>query len=123
MKFSDLVLAGGLLLAGCGQTPPGFEGSYRLLDIDGAPIPGSATLHIAQNSVSGQGPCNLYRSENVSDWPQVDLGPIAITRRACLAETGEDTFFGALEQTAIAARDGRILTLTGPDHVMRFRAE
>ncbi|MFD1797692.1 META domain-containing protein [Paracoccus aurantiacus] len=97
-----------------------FNGSYRLIDIDGSPIPGTATLQISDSRLSGTGPCNAYTAQNSADWPVVDLPAIASTRRACLIEGGEARFLDALGQVTSATRSAGTLTLRGPDHVLRF---
>ena len=83
MKYSRIVaVAGVMLMAACAQNQPGFDGSYRLAGIDGQKVPASATLTIAGNQISGQGPCNAYNAQNQAAWPAVALSPIASTRRA-----------------------------------------
>lgn len=124
MRFSRLAaIAGVMLVAACAQDAPGMDGSYRLVDIDGAAIPGTATLVIAGDGISGQGPCNAYHGQNRAAWPAVDLSPVAMTRRACITEGGEGAFHTALAQVTRAERDESGLVLTGPDHRLRFTAE
>lgn len=100
-----------------------FNGSYRLVDIDGKPIPGTAALTIDGQALHGQGPCNSYNSQNNAVWPQVSLGGIASTRRACIVEGGEGAYFAALEQVTQASLTDGKLELSGPAHKMRFTAE
>ena len=124
MRFSSLAaIAGVMLMAACAQDAPGMDGSYRLLDIDGAAIPGTATMQIAGKAISGQGPCNAYNAQNSAAWPAVALSPIASTRRACITEGGEAGYFAALGQTNMAQRSGDMLVLSGPQYTMRFIAE
>ncbi len=124
MRFSSLAaIAGVTLMAACAQDAPGMDGSYRLLDIDGAAIPGTATMQIAGKAISGQGPCNSYRTENRAEWPAADLMPVISTRRACITEGGEGAFLTALGQVTTATRTDAGLTLTGADHSLRFSAE
>ncbi|MBA4492570.1 META domain-containing protein [Paracoccus sp. S1E-3] len=123
MRFSDVAVLGLLLMAACAQDAPGMDGSYRLVDIDGAAIPGTATLEIAGNKISGQGPCNAYHGQNRAVWPAVDLSPLATTRRACIIEGGESAFHAALGQVTTAERNADGLVLVGPDHKLRFTAE
>ena len=89
--FRHAALPAVLALAACVQPEPGasFDGSYRLLTIDGKPIPGTATMTIAGKSVRGSAPCNEYWTTNGADWPAVKLAPIASTRRQCYVEGGE----------------------------------
>lgn len=124
MRCSDLAkLVAVAALAGCtSQAAPQFDGSYRLTAIDGKPIPGAASLQIAGNALSGQGPCNLYRGRNLSDWPAVDISAIASTRRYCVQEGGEALFLKAMGQIDTARLSGDGLTLSGPDHVLHFTA-
>ena len=116
-----------LLLALAACAPPrdsaAFDGSYRLLTIDGEPIPGSADLTIAGQKLSGQGPCNAYWTTNTAPWPEVRLDGIATTRRQCFVEGGEADFLAALRQTTRAEPVKGGLELSGPDHRMRFGVE
>ncbi|NHF74729.1 META domain-containing protein [Paracoccus xiamenensis] len=123
MKSFSAAVLGVMLMAGCAQQAPGFDGSYTLADIDGAAIPGSATLVIAGDQISGQGPCNAYHGQNRAAWPAVDLSAIAMTRRACITEGGEGAFHAALGQVTAAERSGDTLVLTGPGHSLRFTAD
>lgn len=128
MTFFKLTAAIGIMaLAACsdtdttgGPTAADLQGSFNLVDIDGAPITGSATLEIEGARLGGQGPCNVYGADNMAEWPAVDLGPIAVTRRACIDMTGEAIFLNALEQVDKVELGADGLTLSGPDHVMRF---
>ena len=121
--FSAAAFAGVMLMAGCAQTAPGMDGNYTLLEIDGAAIPGTATMQIAGSAISGQGPCNTYRTNNAAQWPAVALSPIASTRRACITEGGESAFFAALEQVTTAERSQDHMMLSGPQHQLTFTAE
>ncbi len=124
MTYSRIVTVAGLMLmAACAPKQPGFDGSYRLAGIDGEKVPANATLQIAGNQISGQGPCNAYNAQNRAAWPGVDLSPIASTRRACITEGGEAGYFMALGQTNMAQRSGDMLVLSGPQYTMRFIAE
>lgn len=127
--FKTTAIAGAMLaMAGCvtdtGSTgSANFNGTYQLVDIDGLHLAGSATLTIDGQAIHGEGPCNSYNSQNNAVWPNVSLAGIAATRRACLIEGGENTYFKALEQvTQASLRDGT-LELRGPGHAMRFTAE
>lgn len=102
-------------MAACTDSGPDYDGSYQLVSINGAEIEGEATLVIDGKAVAGQGPCNQYRGENNTDWPDVALGPLAVTRRACVREGGEAAFFAALQKVTTATRSDRSLTLSGSD--------
>ena len=79
MTYSRIVTVAGLMLmAACAPKQPGFDGSYRLAGIDGEKVPANATLQIAGNQISGQGPCNAYNAQNRAAWPGVDLSPIVV---------------------------------------------
>lgn len=124
MMYSRMIaVAAVMLMAACAQNQPGLDGSYRLAGIDGQKVPANATLMIAGNQISGQGPCNAYNAQNSAAWPAVALSPIASTRRACITEGGEAGYFAALGQTNMAQRSGDMLVLSGPQYTMRFIAE
>jgi heat shock protein HslJ len=74
------------------------ERTFALQTIDGAPIPGTATISFPEpGRISGQAPCNVYSGALKAPYPWFELGPLAVTRRACLTEGGEAAFFRALE--------------------------
>ena len=80
MMYSRIVTVAGLMLmAACAPKPDvqSVDGSYRLAGIDGQKVPANATLMIAGNQISGQGPCNAYNAQNSAAWPAVALSPIA----------------------------------------------
>ena len=105
---------------GAGTPPASVDGSYRLLSIDGAQIPGSVSMTISGSSVRGDGPCNAWWTTNAADWPAMRLAPIAATRRACLIEGGEAAFMAALQQASRAVPAPQGLELIGPAHRMVF---
>ncbi|SDE58786.1 META domain-containing protein [Paracoccus isoporae] len=125
MRCSDLAkLAAVTFIAGCAPVAaPPLDGSYRLAGIDGAPIAGTANLQIDGATLSGHGPCNRFHAQNLSQWPQIDLTAIASTRRLCVQDGGEAAFLAALGQVETARRTRDVLTLSGPDHILRFTAE
>lgn len=113
-----------LALSACmGGETVSFDGTYQLTSIDGAAIPGSADLTIEGQAVNGQGPCNRYMGTNAADWPEVSLGAVASTRRACVIEGGEAAFLKAMGQVTRAERSGDNLALIGPDHRLEFTVQ
>ena len=114
-----------LTLAACMQPQDGagFDGSYRLVSIDGKAIAGTADMTIAGASVRGEAPCNSYRTTNASAWPDVALAPIATTRRACFAEAGEAEFLAAMANVTRAEPVKGGMELSGPTHRLRFAVQ
>jgi heat shock protein HslJ len=132
-----LVLAAGSLAA-CGgsddgPTPGGSGGAdspsetlgERTWILDGTgstpAISAGATVTLVHDSgnVSGQAPCNTYRTEFTVDGDRVEVGPIATTRMACESKVteAETDFLKALERVDTVAANGDRLTLAGPDGV------
>ena len=132
-----LVLAAGALAA-CGgsedgPTPGGSGGADNpnetlgertwILDGTGSTpaITTGATVTLVHDSgnVSGQAPCNTYRTEFTVDGDRVEVGPVATTRMACEPEVNEaeNDFLKALERVDTVAANGDRLTLTRSDGV------
>ena len=113
MRHSALILMLGL--AGCAASGD-IPGDYRLIAVEGVAVSGSPSLRIEKDgAVSGQGPCNRFSGQNQAKLPALDLGALATTRMACVAEQGEDAFFQAL-----GAVDGALAVAI---HVIGFGAE
>ena len=89
------------------------ERSYALQSVDGLPFAGTATLGFPEpGRVAGQAPCNSYSGPLTVPYPWFELGPLAVTRRACLDEGGEAAFFDALQSmTLVKASDDGTLRL------------
>lgn len=120
MRHSALILMLGL--AGCAASGD-IPGDYRLIAVEGVAVSGSPSLRIEKDgAVSGQGPCNRFSGQNQAKLPALDLGALATTRMACVAEQGEDAFFQALGAVRKAERRGEELVMTGPDVTIRWQA-
>ncbi|RDD68913.1 META domain-containing protein [Paracoccus versutus] len=125
MRKLILALSLPLGLAACAAEPDGaaqIPGDYALVAVEGVAVSGTPSLRIAEDgAVSGQGPCNLFTGRNNAALPALDLGALAVTRRACLQEGGEHAFFQALGAVREARREGEELVMTGPDVTIRWR--
>lgn len=81
------------------------------------------TLTFGDDVVSGQGPCNSFRTGFEVDGDEIDLGEIASTRMACGddADAAEATFFAALAAVDhVDTTDPPRLELTGDDVTLEF---
>lgn len=106
-------LAALTLLAACAGAPDWED--WRLQILDGAALQGGATMTLGPDGeVSGEGPCNLWRARNRAAPGGFVLGPIATTRRQCLAEGGETRFLAAMAAVTEAQREDGMLVLSGP---------
>ena len=103
------------------QTYPGPDTNWALESIDGAAFPANATLSFPEpDMIFGQAPCNSYRARVLSQYPDLELGPVRATMKACPDLKQEVFFLDRLAAaTTVSLSDGK-LTLTGPDGDMVF---
>ncbi|HKZ92896.1 MAG TPA: META domain-containing protein, partial [Candidatus Limnocylindrales bacterium] len=70
------------------------------------------TLHLADGSISGEGPCGPYHGSYVHDEPFITLSSLESARDGtCQAARLEHAFLDALARTVLLERDGRGLRL------------
>lgn len=103
--------------AGCALADePDAAATWHLRAIDGAPFAAEATVAFPEpGAVTGMAPCNAFRAAREGDWPDIAIGPIAATRRACPDLAAEGAFFAALEAMERAEVAEGVLRLTGAD--------
>ena len=97
-------------------------------DADGAMVVNGlpVTLVIADEAVSGQGPCNVYGGDATSDGSDISISTLTSTMMACDDDTRtqlETRYFAAHEKVTTAKLGGgelKTLTLTGPDESLKF---
>lgn len=117
------ILLGLLLLTGCvASRPPAstldLEGTaWRLVTLDAVPASGpSATLEFGANgTVSGSTGCNRFSGTYVLEGDDLTIGPLAVTRRACLPPNGEQErrILEALDSVdRVDLEDGRLVLST-----------
>lgn len=77
----------GRKLAGCGgSTFTALEGGWRVLGLDGKPLPDGVVATIAfeaPDKVSGKSGCNRYFGAFKLDAERLAIGPLGATRMAC----------------------------------------
>lgn len=123
-----VILAPLALLACADESISGYadrEATYRLQSIDGDDFTARATIAFPEEGkVTGDAPCNSWSAEQSVPYPWFELGPIAVTRRACPELADETVFFEALGQMSLAEVLGGTLILTNDDgREMLFLAE
>lgn len=112
--LSTIILAA---LSACGkdETITAYvdqNSEYRLVSLGtNRDVPSAMIAFPEAGQVAGQAPCNLYSASVESPYPWFSLGPIAVTRRACLDMSGEAEFFATLNAMTQAEVSGRILVL------------
>ena len=121
MKAASILLAAGVLLAGCATNAPPPDnalqgGEWRLAQLKGESVePGSrATLAFpSKTSVSGSGGCNNFVGAVAADQGRLSLGQLAATRKACPGAVMklEDDYLAALSQATGYRLDGEELVL------------
>jgi heat shock protein HslJ len=89
------------------------------LAVNGVPV----TLVIADDSASGQAPCNSYTGEVDIDGDSVEFGTIAQTLMACTDDARtelETRYLAALDEVSGSTLTGDTLTLTGDSVTLQF---
>ena len=89
------------------------------LTVNGTPV----TLVIADDSASGQAPCNSYTGAVEIDGDSVSFGTIAQTLMACTDDARaelEARYLAALEQVSGSTLADDTLTLTGDSVTLQF---
>ncbi|TWI37033.1 META domain-containing protein [Paracoccus sulfuroxidans] len=124
--MKQLLIAASLVaLSACSvlsENSNAIPGSYRLVDIDGETLTGTATARIEINgAISGQGPCNMFSGANRAALPTLDYAALATTRRACIIEGGEGRFLTALAAVREASTTGDRLVMRGPGVTMTWQ--
>lgn len=104
-----------LALWSCGadETVSGHAaGAWRLTALDGAPVEARMVLRFpAPGRVAGDAPCNAFSGAQRAPYPWIDVGPLAVTRRACPALAAEGAMLAALEAMTLAEVAGDVLIL------------
>lgn len=98
--------------------------TWHLETLNGTPFGAEASLTFpSRNVITGKGPCNIFRTTNITPYPWIEVGPIAATRRACPDLSAEQAFFAALEAArTVVIKDG-VMTLSDEDRpLMVFKA-
>ncbi|WP_411700551.1 META domain-containing protein [Conyzicola sp.] len=109
----------------------GITGEWQLTkgsDAEGAMIVNGmpVTLVIAEEAVSGQGPCNVYGGDATIDGTDIGIGTLTSTMMACEEDARtqlETRYFAALETVTtskLGGGDPAALTLSGPDASLMF---
>lgn len=81
------------------------------------------TLTVEGDRVSGQSACNRYLGQVTVSGDSVTFGQLGGTQMACMPETVmdlEQVYLAALQTIDAGARDGDVLTLSGPDAELVF---
>ena len=143
LRSALVLVTSAVLLAGCASSAgnrSGYEeetpvsdivGEWQLAkgsDAEGAMVVNGApvTLVIADDAVSGQGPCNVYGGDLSVDGSDISIDSIHQTLMACDDDSRnrlETRYMAALEnvsQSKLGGTDPETLTLSGPDASLRF---
>lgn len=103
------------LLATCtDESLTGYgTGRYILHEIDGTAYSAKAVLELGEDgAISGEAPCNLFSGALQSPYPWFEVGPLAVTRRACPQMREEQVFFASLEEMTLAEVSEGVLILS-----------
>jgi putative lipoprotein len=101
--------------------PAPIIGSWRIEDVDSGGVIDSSRIEIqfdADGRASGYAGCNAFTGRYTRSGPAIEIGPLASTRRACLAEAlsrQEARLLHSLDTaTALTWTPDGALILTGP---------
>lgn len=87
--------------------------TWQLQELDGQPFVATATLTFPDpKTASGNAPCNSYSARFDAPYPWFEVGPIALTKRACPDLDTEQEFFAALGEMTISEVSGGVLVLS-----------
>lgn len=126
-RYADTVMvtADGKDVRGCGgeQLPPESlsETSWRILSVDGVDVQGQrpAELAFADGRMSGSAGCNRFNGTYSATDTTLTVGPLAMTRMACIGPGAEQeaAFTAMLEgPVALRFRENGQLILSGNGH-------
>ena len=89
---------------------------WRLTELNGAPFTAETKLSfLAQNRVSGTGPCNSFTATMSVPYPWFDIETLASTKRICTALAEETQFFNALSDATLSEVAGTVMILSNTD--------
>lgn len=116
----------GQKLNGCGgSTFTAIEGGWRVLALEGKPLPDGTIATIAfeaPDKVSGKSGCNRYFGAFKLDAERLAIGPLGATRMACRPDEMEiERRFldlAARVTRATPGENGRLKLMTGDDEAM-----
>lgn len=98
---------------------------YVLEEIDGTLFAARATITFPEEGrAAGEAPCNQWTAEQKAPYPWLELGPIAVTRRACPDLAAETVFLDTLAAMRLVEAQGAVLILSEDEskREMVFRA-
>ncbi|WP_323769673.1 META domain-containing protein [Antarctobacter sp.] len=107
-----------------GMTDVSAKGRWVLQSIGDAPFTASAELDLSEpGRLSGRGPCNGFSGRLDGVWPEISVGPLRATRRACPELAQEHVYFMALQAVRLAElREGTLVLTDAAGREMVFTA-
>jgi heat shock protein HslJ len=130
---AGLLLAGSLLVSGCGDPGAGVApdptGQWELVQlwrgsaVEPEPVGARATLDIGDGTVRGTSYCNSYSGTYSLDGDELVVEGLGGTEMGCSPElmTAEAAYLEALGAVRRVGSSEGYLVLTGPDVELRFR--
>lgn len=97
---------------------------WQVTELRGAPLVARATLHFPQiGQITGDAPCNSYRTTMHVPYPWFGVGPVIRTKRACADLAAETAFFAALQAATLSevTPDTLILSNEAGDPLLVFK--
>ena len=86
---------------------------WTLTELDGDAVdPGITALFERGGALSGQAPCNRYRTTQTAPYPWFRIDPIQATKRACPDLALETRYFSLLAAMTLAELSGPVLLLS-----------
>ena len=122
------MLASIMLVTACATTQQKFSlvGSWTVLTLDGNNVLDNhkPVLHFNKDgSIAGSSGCNAFNGTYTTQENSLTLGPLAVTRRACIPglDTQEIVFFKILDNAAQFSSDlnGDLIITTQDNAILR----
>ena len=98
---------------------------YQLVEVAGTAFEARATITFPEEGrIAGDAPCNAWNATQSVPYPWFEVGPIAVTRRACPELEAEQVFLTTLAEMTLVEVQGPVLILSDDDgREMVFQAE
>lgn len=113
-----------ILIAGCANAPPAppppapieplaLEGpTWRLAQIDGAPVSSNTLMVFNGGKITGQGPCNLLHGAYVRAGAVFSIDAILTTKKYCAQLSDENRMLDGMLLAQMAELDGEALEIS-----------
>lgn len=116
-RFATLVVVASTVVANAQGVDPALTGgTWRVVEIEGAPAAFAETLEFSGDKVAGKAACNRLAGGAKQDGQTLQIAPLASTRMSCEGRMDAETrYVGALSSVRSYLRSGDTLSLLSGD--------